>query len=140
MIYVDTSVLVALLTNESTAPAIRQWYAEDNNRIFITSDWILSEFASALSLKVRTGQLTVKQAAAVQKTFDSFIEGGIRIVEVSRQAFRHTVKLIQSLPGLRAGDALHLAVALEVGVKEFATLDKLLTDKAVRANLISVRF
>jgi len=140
LIYVDTSVLVALLTNESTAPAIRQWYAEDNIRVFVTSDWILSEFASALSLKVRTQQLTAKQAAAVQKTFDAFSEGGIRVVGVSRQAFRHSAKLIQSMQGLRAGDALHLAVAMELGVKEFATLDKLLTEKAVRANLTPIKF
>jgi uncharacterized protein len=140
LIYVDTSVLVALLTNESTAPAIRRWYAEDNHSVFVTSDWVLSEFSSALSLKVRTGQLTTTQADAVQKTFDSFIEGGIRLVEVSRQAFRHSAKLIQSMPELRADDALHLAVALELSVKEFATLDKLLADKAMQSNLKPVKF
>lgn len=30
MIYLDTSVLVALLANENSAPMIRQWYGESN--------------------------------------------------------------------------------------------------------------
>lgn len=140
MIYLDTSVLVALLTNESTAPAIRQWYADNGHRIFVTADWSLSEFSSALSLKERTRQLTAEQVQAVQKTFDAFIDGGVRLLEVSRQAFRHSARLIQALPGLRAGDALHLAVAMESGVKDFATLDKLLTEKAVQVNLNPVKF
>lgn len=140
MIYVDTSVLVALLTNESTAPVIQRWYAEDDNRIFVTADWTLSEFSSAVSLKERTGQLTTKQANSIIKIFDDFLDGGIRLTEVSRHAFRYSAKLIQNLQGLRAGDALHLAVAMELDSKEFATLDKLLTEKAKLVNLIPVKF
>lgn len=140
MIYVDTSVLVALLTNESTAPLIRRWYAEDDNRIFVTAEWTLTEFSSAVNLKERTGQLTTKQANSIHKVFDDFLNGGIRLAEVSRHAFRHSAKLIQTLQGLRAGDALHLAVATELNTKEFATLDKLLAEKAKQANLAPVKF
>lgn len=136
MIYFDTSVLVALLTNESTAASIRQWYAENNDQIIATSDWTLTEFCSAISLKERTKQLTVKQANAVRKAFDTFInDGGIHLLEVTRQSFRNAATLVRSLQGLRAGDALHLAVILEVGIKNFATLDKLLAEKAIQARL-----
>jgi predicted nucleic acid-binding protein len=135
LIYVDTSVLVAMLTNERTTHAVRHWYGADNNRIFITSDWVLSEFSSAISLKERTRQISPKQAGTINKSFDIFMDGGIKLVEVSRPAFRNSAKLIQAMPGLRAGDALHLAVALELGVSEFATLDKLLLEKAAMVNL-----
>jgi predicted nucleic acid-binding protein len=140
LIYLDTSVLVALLTNESTAAAIRLWYGQTESGIFATSDWSLSEFASALSLKQRTGQLTAEQVVAVHQTFDVFSSGGVRFLEVSRQAFRKSATLIKTMPGLRAGDALHLAVALESGINEFATLDKLLAEKAAQVNLTLSRF
>lgn len=140
MIYVDTSVLVALLANESTAQIIRQWYVEDDSQVFVTADWTLTEFSSAISLKERTGQVTTKQANAINKIFSDFLDGGIRLAEVSRHAFWHSAQLIQTIQGLRAGDALHLAVAMETGIKEFATLDKLLTDKAKQAGLIITKF
>lgn len=140
MIYLDTSVLVALLANESTALKIRQWYALADTQVFVTSDWTLTEFASALSLKVRTGQLTARQANAVHDAFEILIAGGMRLLEVSRNALRHGAVLVRSMPGLRAGDAVHLAVMLEMGIKEFATLDKGLAEKAVQAHVRLVQF
>jgi predicted nucleic acid-binding protein len=135
LIYLDTSVLVALLTKESSAPAIMRWYAKSDEAVFVTSDWSLTEFSSALALKVRTKQLTAKQIKAVLKTFETFISGGVRLLAVSRNAFQHGAGLIQAMDGLRAGDALHLSVAIEAGVAEFATLDKLLAEKAKEAGL-----
>jgi uncharacterized protein len=140
LIYLDTSVLVTLLVNESSTAMIRHWYAECNNTLLLTSDWTLTEFASALSLKQGSGQLSASQVLAIQETFDHFIGDGIRLLDVSRQAFRHSTKLIQTMHGLRAGDALHLAVAMEAGIQTFATLDKLLMTKALEAQLQLVRF
>ena len=140
MIYLDTSVLVALLANENSAPMIRQWYAESNTELLLTADWTLSEFSSALSLKQRTGQLTAQQVLAINEAFEHFTENGVRLLVVSRQAFRRSAKLIQTMPGLRAGDALHLAVAMEAGVESFATLDKLLLKKAMEVQFKVVQF
>jgi predicted nucleic acid-binding protein len=140
LIYVDTSVLVALLTKEGAAPTVQHWYRRSSDKILVTSDWSLTEFSSALSLKERTKQLTAKQAKAICRTFDIFINGGVRLLEVSRQAFRHSANLIQSCSGLRAGDALHLAVVLEFGINELATLDKLLAEKAGQMGVSLVEF
>ncbi|MDB5839840.1 MAG: VapC toxin family domain ribonuclease, partial [Herminiimonas sp.] len=71
---------------------------------------------------------------AVQNTFETFV-GGLRLIAVSRHAFEQGAHLIRSMDGLRAGDALHLSVALEAGVTEFATLDRLLGEKAAHAGL-----
>jgi predicted nucleic acid-binding protein len=134
LIYLDTSVIVALLSNESSAPAIMRWYAKNDQEVFVSADWSLTEFSSALAMKVRTKQLSPKQAKAVQNTFDTFI-GGLRLLAVSRHAFEQGAHLIQSMDGLRAGGALHLAVALEAGATEFATLDLPLGERASHAGL-----
>jgi predicted nucleic acid-binding protein len=55
-------------------------------------------------------------------SFETFIGGGVRLLAVSRQAFQQGAGLIQAMDGLRAGDALHLSVAIEAGATEFATL------------------
>lgn len=130
MIYVDTSVLVALITNEATAPAIRDWYIRNRGKVLVTSDWTVTEFSSAVALKVRTQQLNAKQAKAVHEAFDDFADGGIRLLAISRQAFHTAAELIQKMAGLRAGDSLHLSVASDAGAEEFATLDNLLAAKA----------
>lgn len=140
MIYLDTSVLVALLANEERAPLIRDWYASNDTGLFATSDWSVTEFSSALGLKVRTSQLTPTQSDAVHGMFESFVQGGVRRLAVSRHAFQHGASLIRSMHGLRAGDALHLAVALEAQALQFATLDKLLAAKASQAGLQAITF
>ena len=140
MIYFDTSVLVALLTNEASAPAIRDWYVRNSAKVLVTSDWAVTEFSSAIALKVRTQQITTRQAKMVLGTFNDFVDGGIRLLAISRQAFHDAAERIQEMSGLRAGDALHLCVATDAGVKEFATLDNLLAAKAVELKMTLTDF
>ena len=61
MLYVDNSVLVALCTNEGkTADAVK-WYADCTQEL-ASAAWCVTEFANAMGLKQRTGQLTKEQA------------------------------------------------------------------------------
>ncbi len=46
----------------------------------------------------------------------------------------------QSAHGLRSSDALHLAVALEIGAKTIATLDATMTSNAKRFKMKTVAF
>lgn len=140
MIYVDTSVLVALLTNEASAPAIRDWYAGNSYKVLLTADWTITEFSSAVAIKVRTQQLTTQQAKSVLDAFNDFADGGIRVLAVSRQAFHEAAEKIQKMQGLRVGDALHLCIATEAGAKQFATLDKLLGAKAEELGMTLTEF
>ena len=76
--------------------------------------WALTEFCSAISIKLRTGQLSETHAKRAHKEFDSFATGGLRLVPATRASFRQAAEMVkQQQYGLRAGDALHLAVALE---------------------------
>ena len=53
---------------------------------------------------------------------------------------RAAVLTLDASSGLRAGDAHHLAAALDSGAKSLATLDAVLAKKAVRLKLKRVKF
>lgn len=135
MVYVDTSVLVALLTVEPKTREVTAWYA-GLREVPYCADWLLTEFASAISIKVRTRQLTETQAKLVRKEFNLLVTGGIRLVPVSRAAFKQAADMVKPHRfGLRAGDSLHLAVARELGASHMATLDENLANNAQRKGL-----
>lgn len=122
-VYCDTSVLVALLTSESTTPAIKRWFAGLDLPL-VSADWSIAEFHSAIAIKVCTGQLTEAQAAETLELFEQLGAGNLRWLPVSRSAFRAAALLVDDRRyNLRGGDALHLAVAQELGIKRVATLD-----------------
>ena len=140
MIYVDTSVIVALLTVEPITREVTSWYAGLRDTPSC-SDWLLTEFSSALSIKLRTGQINEAGAKRVRKEFALLAEGGLRIVPVSRGAFRHAAEMVRLHDhGLRAGDSLHLAVALELGASHMATLDGTLAANAKRKGMKLIEF
>lgn len=140
MFYVDTSVIVALLTVEPKTPEVTAWYAGLQETPF-AADWLLTEFSSAISIKLRTGQLSEAYAKRVRKEFNLLTTGGLRLVPVSRTAFSRAAEMIkQHQHGLRAGDSLHLAVALELGASHMATLDGVLAKNAKRKGLEFVGF
>jgi predicted nucleic acid-binding protein len=53
MLYVDTSVLVALCTHEAKTADVLQWYAACTEELACAA-WGVTEFASALGIKQRT--------------------------------------------------------------------------------------
>ena len=135
MVYVDTSVLVALFTNEATAERIANWIAEET-RSLVSGDWCVTEFASALSLKQRTSQITPRQSNAAWKVFSQFCEGHLRLLPLDREVFSQAAQLVRnSKNSLRAGDALHLALALRVKTAAFFTLYVRLAESAKQSKL-----
>jgi predicted nucleic acid-binding protein len=134
MIYADTSVIVPLFAREAATPRVKAWFAALNEPL-VGSDWLIPEFASAIALKVRTRQLSPDQALAIHQLFDEFLEGGLRVLPVSRSAYALAASWVKAHEqGLRAGDALHLAVAQEAGAA-VAALDELLNANARRLGI-----
>ena len=140
MVYLDTSVAVALFVLEAKTAAIADWIATTDAPL-VCADWILTEFASALSIKERRGDLSASAAQAVWKEFVSFCGGGLRLVGVSRKTFEAAARLARDASsGLRAGDSLHLATALEIGASSIATADGVLDANARKNGLTTVCF
>ena len=135
MIYVDTSALVALLTQEEATARVTEWYTAETD-LLVSADWCIAEFASALAAKQRAKQLRAGHSSKAQLAFDALATGGLRLLPVSRDAHRQAARLCQQ-PGSwqRAGDALHLAVALEAGATGLAGLDATMNASAQQLGL-----
>ncbi|MHB8255076.1 MAG: type II toxin-antitoxin system VapC family toxin [Acidiferrobacter sp.] len=130
MVYLDTSVVVSLLTMEATTERVTTWFSGLLDTPAI-SDWTLTEFSSAIALKRKTGQLSERHAEAVRREFHYLVAGGVRLLPVSRAAFTAAAELIVSVGrGLRSGDALHLALVQEVRAISLATLDTVMAHGA----------
>lgn len=140
MVYLDTSAAVPLFVPEPASEAIAAWM-EANEASLVSSDWILTEFASALSIKVRRDEITTRQAKAAWGDFREFCRSGLRLVPVSRAAFDAAAELVADpKSGLRSGDSLHLAVASEIGADTIMTADKGLAKNARTLSIAVVEF
>jgi predicted nucleic acid-binding protein len=140
MIYLDTSVAVPLFIPEPSSAAVDAWFSSCDEKL-VSADWLLTEFASALSIKVRRGEITPAQAKAAGKDFEIFSRSGLRLLPVTRTAFAQAAVLARDASsGLRSGDSLHLAMAIEAGAMGVATADGNLAQNAKANGLAVYRF
>lgn len=138
MIYVDTSVLVALFTNESASAAVSRWYG-DCPEDLASATWCVTEFASALNIKMRTGQIDEKAARTAWEQFERLCASDLQLFPVEPSTFHRAARLaLDPASGLRAGDSLHLAVALDSKAKSMVTLDSVLARNSSTMGLTMV--
>jgi predicted nucleic acid-binding protein len=122
--YLDTSLLVAALVPEAASRRVHDWLEAQPAASLVISDWTITQFASALTIKLRTGELTLNQRAAVQAAWTVLRVESLVVLPLTPSVFATAATFVnQSTSGLRAGDALHLAVAAANGCA-IATLDK----------------
>lgn len=122
--YVDTSILVAALSREPGTDAAQAWLSAQGDSTLAVSDWCLTEFSAALSLKLRRRELNVSLRNEALAKFSALVEESLLVLPVEPLDFRAAAHLAdQHAVGLRAGDALHLAVASRHGMTVH-TLDK----------------
>lgn len=124
MLYLDTSLIVAALTREAGTALVQRWLAETDPASFAVSNWSMTETASALAIKLRTGELDLDRRALALAVFNRLVRESFTLLPITADDFRSAARYVDhhSL-GLRAGDALHLAVVADHGAT-LCTLDR----------------
>lgn len=125
MHYIDTSVLVSLFVPEPDSDAVRAWFDARPTGPFAISDWTFVEFASAMGLKVRASTLRPNQARTACGLMNQLTQDSFRVITPTRDDYaRAAGYLARHDLGLRAGDALHAAVAQSESSMNLITLER----------------
>ncbi|MBF0392721.1 MAG: type II toxin-antitoxin system VapC family toxin [Alphaproteobacteria bacterium] len=138
MRYLDTSLLVAAFTNEVATARVQAWLGEQSQDGLSISEWVVTEFSSALSIKMRCGQIAASDRAEALASFTRLAERSLNVIPISATHFRTAARFAdQYVLGLRAGDALHLAIAEERGAT-LCTLDRRLAEAGLALGVNTV--
>ena len=131
MFYIDTSVLVSALTHELASPKAQSWINSQKPGMIAISDWVSTEFSAALSIKLRTGQIQAPDRVRALAKFKQLREGSFLLYPISSLYFQRAADFADNFAlGIRAADALHLAIA-NANAATLVTFDrKLLTTAA----------
>lgn len=138
IIYLDTSILVSALTNEVNTSTVLSWLSRQHAGELVISDWVVTEFSSALAIKLRTGQLGQEHRAAALAAFTRMVAESLEILPISQAEFRAAARFADQSPlNLRAGDALHLAICAAHGAV-LSTLDRRMGEAAAQVGVGTV--
>lgn len=125
MHYVDTSALIAYFVPEVHSVKTEAVLRDSRRYPLAISEWAKTEFMSALGIKCRTGQLTEDQSLAVQQKLEE-LSWHFTLLPVESLDFRQAADWLKNWRlGLRAGDALHLAVSHRHGYTVLSLDDRL---------------
>lgn len=131
MLYFDTSFLAPLILEESTSAKIESFFAKLPVGEMYVSHWTRVEFSSLIAREVRMGGLAESDALLVIAQFDELVADSFQILAPGVADYELAKSYIQHFATkLRAGDALHLAIASNNGAKTLYTLDEGLLNSA----------
>jgi predicted nucleic acid-binding protein len=125
MLYLDTSFIIPLFINEPNSARVRTWFETHAAEKLTISDWTRVEYTSALGLQVRMDYLTQIVAASALTLFAKVAADSLTMVMPERADYGLAGQFLTDFDlGLRAGDALHLAIAQNRSAQKVLTFDK----------------
>lgn len=128
--FLDASVVVALLTPEAHSDRVERWFGGNATSDIVVSRWVTTEVSSALSIKLRIGAITLEQRASALAGWQQMLDTNVTTVSVTDAHFDTAARFADRHDlGLRAGDALHLAIAAQSGYT-LVTLDRIMAAAA----------
>lgn len=125
MLYFDTSFLAPLILPEATSEPVASFFETLPPEDLAVSHWARVEFASLLAREVRMGGLDLAAARDADSRFEAMIRESFILLLPNPDDFdRARDCLNRHETGLRAADALHLAIAWNCGSETIYSLDK----------------
>jgi uncharacterized protein len=127
VLYFDTSFLVPLIIPEATSDKVAAFVQALPTRQFTVSHWTRVEFSSLLAREIRMGGLDAPAAARADARFETMIDESFAVILPNADDFSLARQYLgKTETGLRAGDALHLAIASNHHAGMIYSLDKTL--------------
>ena len=125
MLYFDTSFLIPLLVSEPTSDKVQQFFARSRRPPLAVSQWTHAEVLSALARLVRMKIMDPATAAKADAQFDLIVAETFVVLLPTPEDFSLALEYLrQHKTGLRAGDALHLAIAANNRATAIYSLDR----------------
>jgi predicted nucleic acid-binding protein len=124
--YCDSAYIAKYYVKEVDSAPVRTLIDEAARRS--SSAWALVEVTSAIHRHVRQGALSVEQGNRTMELFRAHASAGVwELVPITETLLRKTAALFRILPPnlpLRAGDALHVATALDAAETDIWSSDR----------------
>lgn len=124
--YLDTSALVKLVVTEAQSDALLAWISQTR------TDWVSSDLARTELLRA-VRRVVPDRLVRAREVLES-----VTLLEVTTQIFEEAARI--DPPLLRSLDAIHLAVALDLGddLDALVTYDERLAEAAAANGAITV--
>jgi predicted nucleic acid-binding protein len=127
VLYFDASFLTPLILQEPTSVQIERFIAKLPPDELAISQWTRVEFSSLLAREVRIGGLPMAAAEKADAQFEVMVKESFAIFLPTVGDFGLAKRFLGTPgTGLRAGDALHLAIAATRRAETIYSLDKAL--------------
>ncbi|MDP2784262.1 MAG: type II toxin-antitoxin system VapC family toxin [Sulfurimicrobium sp.] len=136
MLYFDTSFIAPLYIPEPNSDEVRQLTYTLSQEYIAISEWTCVEFSSMVARRVRMQQLRENAAHGLLAAFERIAHTQFVILTPSQADYRLADLFLRNFAsGLRAGDALHLAIARNNGAQHVYSLDQGLIKAAAILNI-----
>ena len=137
LLYLDTSVLLSLILAEARSDRLATRLSSQKTPLGV-SLWTVAEAVAVLGVKVRTREMTAREGAAARIRLVEDLAPSLQNVAIERETFARCLGLLADPRlGLRAPDALHLAICRGETPCTLVTADRKLYNAARKVETVA---